>query len=861
MKFYFCGAVFALALSALPFSASADTAPCGVPALAADGYFFSSSDDPQYSADGYLEYHFKNIEQYSDGRIFTLHMYFFDDECNRLGASPPSIDINLPTGVTDWSARFTSVTHIDILDDEDGVIVGSLDIPSLPSYTRATFAGNIDSGASTFTSQTLNIKQDSAPPSFTNMLDTPSACNPVAAGGYYFDPFQSAEYVDGLVRVHLRLKTPYNDGRAFNGQVFAANADCNTVMASSSASLNLAFPAFMRYYSFRMTSPTHWVLWDDENDAALICEGCSGDLPSSPAYVSFSAFIDGGASTLQTTPFPPQQPGITAPVIVIPGILGSQYFHGKWVIDPVLHIYDNLIDTLLANGYQNNVTLFAFPYQWRDSNIDTAVLLKQKIDEVKAACACSKIDIVAHSMGGLVAREYIEGVHYDNDVRRLVFIGTPQLGAPEDYLTWEGGFLGFDVLSKLGSIIFTGEALEHGYLTLFDYLRNKPIYSVQELLPVYDYLKNADETAHSDYPSAYPRNIFLEQLNANVNRLFSSGLQITNIIGNLEGSTTVASIRTVSPATGSAEWVDGYPENFSDTQSDQGLEMGEGDGTVPLSSANFITGNNQTFVYDHNSLPTMTASSTFRALTLQEPTTVVSRSLIHELLYIRDFSPVDFVITAPDGKEVGKNFTSGQDINDIDGAFYSGSDAEDEFVTIPDPEDGLYTITTQGTGDGTYTLEASYINGAITTSQFVTGQTSTGETADHTVILDTGDKPSISLALVQPPPPEPEAPQTELPTPAPQGGGPLYQPPTLAPLASSTITTSTQPENTSTPQESVVFVPKPKPRIHGQVEGTSTMQLPFISPTRQGVPQPWYHRFSETIRNLFNHLWTALKSL
>ena len=39
------------------------------------------------------------------------------------------------------------------------------------------------------------------------------------------------------------------------------------------------------------------------------------------------------------------------PVIIIPGILGSEEHDGVWEIDPILHTYDDLIATLDANGY------------------------------------------------------------------------------------------------------------------------------------------------------------------------------------------------------------------------------------------------------------------------------------------------------------------------------------------------------------------------------------------------------------------------------------------------------------------------------------------------------------------------------
>ena len=50
-----------------------------------------------------------------------------------------------------------------------------------------------------------------------------------------------------------------------------------------------------------------------------------------------------------------------------------------------------------------------------------------------------KVDIVAHSMGGLVARSYIQSENYNNDIRNLTLVGTPNKGAVFSYLIWEGG--------------------------------------------------------------------------------------------------------------------------------------------------------------------------------------------------------------------------------------------------------------------------------------------------------------------------------------------------------------------------------------------------------------------------------------
>jgi len=59
--------------------------------------------------------------------------------------------------------------------------------------------------------------------------------------------------------------------------------------------------------------------------------------------------------------------------------------------------------------------------------------LKEEIDEVKKIEGVDKINIIAHSMGGLVARRYIESIdfsdnYYDSDVENLIMLGTPNKG-------------------------------------------------------------------------------------------------------------------------------------------------------------------------------------------------------------------------------------------------------------------------------------------------------------------------------------------------------------------------------------------------------------------------------------------------
>ena len=56
-------------------------------------------------------------------------------------------------------------------------------------------------------------------------------------------------------------------------------------------------------------SDWYMTLWNDENDTQIQCGGvCEGDIPGGTSFVSFFASVDGGVSTLRTTPYPPTGP-------------------------------------------------------------------------------------------------------------------------------------------------------------------------------------------------------------------------------------------------------------------------------------------------------------------------------------------------------------------------------------------------------------------------------------------------------------------------------------------------------------------------------------------------------------------------
>ncbi|OQY95045.1 MAG: hypothetical protein B6D39_00405 [Anaerolineae bacterium UTCFX2] len=175
------------------------------------------------------------------------------------------------------------------------------------------------------------------------------------------------------------------------------------------------------------------------------------------------------------------------PVLVVPGIAGtyasSTTFDRTWLthrgvhpddlqIDPLAHVYDDVIQTLKNVGYEEGKSLFVVKYDWRLSpgpvspsgpfdghiaGLNAAALSDDQfvygVDYLgyylrKASEAyrttyggeLPAVNIISHSTGGLVARTYIQsdayGGEYDTanhyklpEVDQFIMVGVPNRGA------------------------------------------------------------------------------------------------------------------------------------------------------------------------------------------------------------------------------------------------------------------------------------------------------------------------------------------------------------------------------------------------------------------------------------------------
>jgi pimeloyl-ACP methyl ester carboxylesterase len=66
-------------------------------------------------------------------------------------------------------------------------------------------------------------------------------------------------------------------------------------------------------------------------------------------------------------------------------------------------------------------------FNWRDIRT-SAFLIHRKIESILAQTGVKKIDIVGHSMGGLIGLYYVKKLGGADKVRKLIMMGTPQRG-------------------------------------------------------------------------------------------------------------------------------------------------------------------------------------------------------------------------------------------------------------------------------------------------------------------------------------------------------------------------------------------------------------------------------------------------
>lgn len=101
--------------------------------------------------------------------------------------------------------------------------------------------------------------------------------------------------------------------------------------------------------------------------------------------------------------------------------------------------YSGLIQSLTDYGYVQGKDLRIFPYDWRADLTGSADALGRLVDRTLAETGARQVILIGHSMGGLVARDYVVRGGAPK-VKALIAMATPWLGAPLAYRALEYGW-------------------------------------------------------------------------------------------------------------------------------------------------------------------------------------------------------------------------------------------------------------------------------------------------------------------------------------------------------------------------------------------------------------------------------------
>ncbi len=216
---------------------------------------------------------------------------------------------------------------------------------------------------------------------------------------------------------------------------------------------------------------------------------------------------------------------------------------------------------------------FQFAYDWRRDNRVAARRLKKLIDRrlpqwrEHTGIEDAKVIILAHSMGGLVARYYLEVLEGWQDCRALVTFGTPHRGA-------------------IDAVNFVANGYKKIFLELTEVVRS--FTSVYQLMPIYEMVNvggkyqrvaETDGIPNVDKKRAEQALAFHREIETAVNQhqndaqYLNSGYKIIPVVGFCQDT-----LQSVELSEGKLIACYELPDGINSF-------LGEGDGTVPRLSA------------------------------------------------------------------------------------------------------------------------------------------------------------------------------------------------------------------------------------------------------------------------------------
>lgn len=230
-------------------------------------------------------------------------------------------------------------------------------------------------------------------------------------------------------------------------------------------------------------------------------------------------------------------------------------------------------EVVQGNIFQNDkpANFFEFPYDWRRDSRANARLLKRLLDKQlklwrESQNKDAKVILLGHSMGGLVARYYIEVLEGWRDCKALFTFGTPYRGS-------------------LNAVNFLANGYKKLFLDLTEVMRS--LTTVYQLLPIYEMVKVGNKYQRIAETANLP-NIVPEKAKDALafHREIETAVNSHNQDEEYRNShKTIPMVGRKQPTLQSASLVDG--KLIAGSGLPLGIDpiLGDGDGTVPYLSA------------------------------------------------------------------------------------------------------------------------------------------------------------------------------------------------------------------------------------------------------------------------------------
>ena len=377
------------------------------------------------------------------------------------------------------------------------------------------------------------------------------------------------------------------------------------------------------------------------------------------------------------------------------------------------HLFDYLIDEINNAGYIEGQDLFVFPYDWRSDIDKVSIRLNEKIKEIKNVTGSGKVDLIAHSMGGLVVKKYLI-TNSDNSVSKFIDVGTPHFGSPKSFQTLSYGETGIPILSKeiirkisenMPSVYqllpsenyFDESNTDYGYY-IFNGLDNSKRLDFGETK---QYLKDQGKNS-----SLIDKADYLHKEIDNFNPA-DYGIETYNIVGC--GTPTLGKI---------------YVLGQEDGDYDYAIKMVNGDGTVPLRSAEamsvnktyYVNGAQHAIMMSSFGVKELVASilkneSNFDSTNYPNILDTSGLCSIPDGKLVSFHSPITLQITDQYGNFAGPN-QDGDIENNIDGLVYEVIE-DTKFAYLPNGVN--YIVYGGATGSGNFDIRIETIRGGDVT--------------------------------------------------------------------------------------------------------------------------------------------------